>query len=259
MKRRQLFEIQDFPWCPQVIRDGVTELLYLNLKLLRIYHPIVPKLRTLIESSSGDWVDLCAGSGGGSLLLLDKVGATVKSLTLTDLYPPAAPKGWPPGVFYYDTPVDARRVPPSLTGARTLFTSFHHLPDTVASDVLKDAFEKRCPIGVFEFTQRSLINVLMVLPSLFTSFFLIPFIRPFNPWRLILTYLVPVIPLVTAFDIVMTCFRTRTPSELRDLIQNLEAPDYTWEVGQVRTTFGFQITYLVGQKSSLPFDLVAPD
>ncbi len=248
MKRHQLFEIQDFPWCPQVLRDGVTELLYLNLKILRIYYPIIPKLRALVETSEGEWVDLCAGSGGGSLLLLEKIATRVKTLTLTDLYPPAVKKELPKGVSYYDAPVDARRVPKELRGVRTLFTSFHHLPDEVAYEVLKDAFDNRCSIGVFEFTQRKMSNILLVLPALLTSFFLVPFIRPLDLKRLVLTYLIPLIPLVTVIDIVMTCFRTRSPEELKDLIKSLEAPDYKWEVDQVRTAFGFKITYLVGHK-----------
>ena len=248
MKRYQLFEIQDFPWCPQVVRDGVTELLYLNLKILRIYYPILPKLRALLDKSEGEWVDLCAGSGGGSLLLLKDVSTRVKSLTLTDLYPPALVRELPRGVSYYDFPVDARRVPKALSGARTLFTSFHHLPEDVAYDVLKDAFDNRCPIGVFEFTERKLSNVLLVLPSLLTSFFLVPFIRPLDPRRLVLTYLVPLIPLVTVIDIVMTCFRTRSPDELKNLTDNFQSSDYKWEIDQVRTAFGFKITYLVGHK-----------
>ncbi len=198
--------------------------------------------------SGGQWVDLCAGSGGGSLLLLEEISTRVTSLTLTDLYPPAVKKELPSGVSYHSTPVDARHVPQDLLGTRTLFTSFHHLPDEVASDVLKDAFNNRCPIGVFEFTERRLFNVLLVLPSLLTSFFLVPFIRPLDLRRLFLTYLVPVIPLVTMIDIVMTCFRTRNTAELTALIADFKAPDYKWEVGQVRTAFGFKITYLVGHK-----------
>ena len=247
-KRRQLFEIQDFSWCPKTVRDGVTELLALNLRILPLYEPAILELSKLAKKTDGHWVDLCAGSGGGSVLLKQKMPGEIKDLTLTDLYPPADFKATE-GVRYYGEAVDARNVPSDLPGMRTLFTSFHHLPDEVACAVLKNARDSKTPIAVFEFTERTLLGLMMVMPSFFFSFFLVPFIFPWKLSRFFWTYCVPLIPLVAFIDIVLSCFRTRTPRELETMISPLRSPDYEWKTGYLSTYLGMRLTYLIGQSS----------
>ncbi len=246
MKRRQLFEIQDQPWCPKAVRDGVTDLLVLNLKIVPLYEPTIPKLAELAKLSRGTWVDLCAGAGGGSLLLKSKMPGQIKELTLTDLYPHAEMK-LPENTSYFPEPVDAQNVPATLKGLRTLFTSFHHLPDPVAKKVLANAMDSKMPIGVFEFTNRSPWTFLMVMPSFIFSFFLIPLVLPWKLSRFFWTYIIPAIPVVTFIDIVLSCFRTRNESELRAMTEDLRSDDYIWEVGRIPTYFGMKITYLTGR------------
>lgn len=247
-KRRQLFEIQDFAWCPKAVRDGVTELLALNLRILPLYEPAILELSKLAKKTDGHWVDLCAGSGGGSVLLKQKMPGEIKDLTLTDLYPPKDFKA-SEGIRYYPESVDARNVPSDLPGMRTLFTSFHHLPDEVAFDVLKNAKDTKTPIAVFEFTERNILGLLMVMPSFFFSFFLVPFILPWKLSRFFWTYIIPLIPLVAFIDIVLSCFRTRDPKEVEALIATLKSSDYEWKVGYLPTYLGMRLTYLVGQSS----------
>lgn len=252
-KRQQLFEIQDFAWCPKSVRDGVTDLLNLNLRLVPLYDPAISFLVEMQKKSKSlHWIDLCAGAGGGSLPLHEKFEqVTVKKidLTLTDLYP----HGWRkniPGVSYYPQPVDARDVPANLQGMRTLFTSFHHLSDDVARDVLKDAFETKTPIGAFEFTERNLFCILMTMPTLFFSFFLVPLILPWKLSRFFWTYIIPAIPVVAFIDIILSCFRTRTPEELGKLVGSMKKSDYEWRMGKVPSALGFSMTYLVGLPKS---------
>lgn len=245
-KRRQLFEIQDFPWCPKAVRDGVTDLLVLNLKIVPLYEPAIPILSGLSKISQGKWVDLCAGAGGGSIQLKDKMPGEIKDLTLTDLYPhQGITKS--ENTRYYPQSVDARNVPANLQGFRTLFTSLHHLPDDVAEDVLKNAMNSGTPIAAFEFTNRNLLTLLSVLPSFFFSFFLVPFIFPWKPSRFFWTYIIPMIPTVTFIDIIMSCFRTRDEKELNELVKNLNHKDYEWEIGRLPTYFKLDLTFVVGR------------
>lgn len=245
-KRRQFFEIQDFVWCPKAVRDGVTDLLVINLKLVRLYEPAIPVLSNLARLTHGKWVDLCAGAGGGSIPLKQKLPGEIKELVLTDLYPHSE-LNLPEGVSYYPESVDAMNVPKKLTGMRTLFTSFHHLPDEVAVKVLKDARDSKTPIAVFEFTDRSLFCLLMVAPTLIFSFFLVPLVWPWKFSRFFFTYIIPLIPIVAFIDIVMSCLRTRTPDELNEMIDPLRADDYIWETGKIPTYLGLTLTYLTGR------------
>lgn len=245
-KRRQLFEIQDFSWCPKAVRDGVTDLLVINLRLVRLYEPAIPVLSRLAKLSHGRWIDLCAGAGGGSIPLKQKMPGEIKELILTDLYPHSE-LNLPDGISYFPGPVDAMKVPKNLPGLRTLFTSFHHLPDEVAKNVLKDARDSKTPIAVFEFTDRSLFCLLMVMPTLIFSFFLIPLVWPWKPSRFFFTYFIPLIPVVAFIDIVMSCFRTRNTEELKAMTEDLKSPDYEWETGRIPTYIGMTLTYLTGR------------
>lgn len=246
-KRRQLFEIQDFSWCPKAVRDGVTDLLVINLRIVPVYEPAIPIISNLVKKTQGKWVDLCAGAGGGSLFLKEKMPGEIKELILTDLYPHTNFKSLPEGVINYPEPVNAVSVPKTLTGLRTLFTSFHHLSDDVARGVLKNARDSKTPIAIFEFTDRSIFCLLMVLPTFIFSFFLIPLILPWNLSRFFWTFIIPLIPLVAGIDIVLSCFRTRNVKELNELVSPLQSEDYEWETGKLPTYLGLSLTYLVGK------------
>ena len=142
--------------------------------------------------------------------------------------------------------VDAASVPDSLPGFRTIFSSFHHFPDTLACAVLADAV--RCREGfataeVTTLTTRSFAT--MLLMPLFT-WLLTPRMRPFRWSRLLLTYLVPVIPLVVLWDGLVSCLRSRCPEELLALTTSF--PQYDWQSGYARDG-GTWLTcvYLIGQ------------
>lgn len=241
-KRKQFFEIQDFPWCPSAVRDGVTDYLGFSLKLVPLYLPAVPWLKKMNAKNSRGWIDLCAGAGGGSIPLHEHLSET--TLILTDLYPQQRQgKG---KISYHPHSVDARSVSRELKGFRTLFTSFHHLPDEVAKSILKDAFQTKNPIGAFEFTERNLYCLLMTAPTIIFSFFLMPFVRPWRLSRFFWTYIIPLIPIVATFDILASCIRTRTPGELQEMVKELQGKGYKWHIGKEPSAFGFNVTYIVG-------------
>jgi hypothetical protein len=68
---------------------------------------------------------------------------------------------------------------------------------------------------------------MLVMPIL--VWILTPRVRPFRWSRLLLTYVLPLIPMVVLFDGVVSCFRTRTPQELLALTRGF--PQYDWTAG----------------------------
>ena len=54
----------------------------------------------------------------------------------------------------------------------------------------------------------------------------------------------PVLPILIAWDGVVSCLRTYTPDELRRLSAGLDG--FTWETGELRTR-GAIVTYLIGE------------
>lgn len=253
MRRHHLIEIEDEAWCPAAVRHGITDLLQLFLSLSNCYAPILPRLARALEMSGGrNIVDLCSGSGGPWLRLLPYFPeAQLRHIRFTDKYPNAAAsrhvvassKG---RITVEEESVDATAVK-NLRGLRTLFTSFHHFRPAVARAILADAVKSGAAIAVFEFTERTALAIMLFCLSPLAVLLLAPFARPFRWSRMILTYIVPVLPLAAGFDGVVSCLRTYTPAELRELISDLSHDSYVWEIGQERSWRSpVPVTFLIG-------------
>ena len=233
MPRLHLFEIHDFPWCPPSLRDALTDFLQFTINLGRSYAAIVPLLRdAIIRSGATSVLDLCSGAGGPWRTLRHEIPVPV---VLTDKFPSRATTML----------VDATAVPANLLGFRTLFTSFHHFRPAEARAILADAVRQGQGIGVFEISRRAPLQIALIALTWFAVLVFVPFIRPFRWSRLAWTYLPPVLPLVGAFDGVVSCLRTYSPAELRELWHGLDT--YDWQVGETRTPWSpLVVTYLVG-------------
>jgi hypothetical protein len=248
VKRLQLFEIHDQPWCPASLRDTLTNYLATVLRVGRMYHPVIPLLhRALERAGTRQVVDLASGSGGPWLdlaPLLARDGVMV-DVCLTDKYPnPAGARG---GVRYHPRPVDATAVPKDLEGFRTMFTSFHHFRPEAARAILADAVRSGRGIGAFEVMNRSLLAMMSILLTPLMILVGMPFVRPFRWAHLFWTYVIPAFPLMETFDGLVSCLRTYTPAELRELTAGLGEGKYVWEIGEVRSRWApVPVTYCIG-------------
>jgi hypothetical protein len=174
------------------------------------------------------------------------------SVCLTDKYPNVATvralkQLTHQSSLYHPESVDATRVPEALTGFRTIFSAFHHFCPEQARAVLADAVHKRQGIAVVEGTQNSVLALLLMLLVPLMVLLMTPFIRPFRWSRLFWTYLIPVLPFIVLFDGLVSCLRTYSVEELRELVASLDANDYHWDIGTVKSAAGpVPITYLIG-------------
>lgn len=255
MQRLQLVELHDLPWFPAQWRDALTDFMAFYSELFRPYSEVLPLLAEALRSAgSRRLVDLCSGGGTSVLALkpaLDAALAEPVRVTLTDKYPnleafAAAARRFGGAVDFVAEPVDASAVPPGLDGFRTLVGSFHHFPPDVARGILEDAVRKRRGLAVLELTERR--PLLWLLPLLVTPLLvwcLTPFIRPLTLRRLLWTYVVPVVPLVTVVDGFVSVLRSYTPGELLALAAGLDE-GYCWKAGRVRSIGAARIPYLLG-------------
>ncbi|HYX39642.1 MAG TPA: hypothetical protein VE954_41620 [Oligoflexus sp.] len=262
MKRMQLFEVEDFSWFPDFLRQCMTA--YLNA-LHRIFHTpelLAPLLlRLLHKHKTRQIMDLCSGSGGAmptvARLLRESYHEPVQ-LTLSDLYPNktvaqavnASDQTW---LRYEMKPVDAGQVTQDQPAVRTMICSFHHMPPPVAKKILTDAFQKRQPLCIFEVSDNSSPKALwwtafpvgIILVLLVTLW-----VRPMTFRQLFFTYVIPILPLCIAWDGAASNARTYSESDLRDMLKDLTAPDYTWEIGTVRHRNNpGPMLYLLGQNA----------
>lgn len=256
MKRLHLFEFHDLPWFPSAWRNVLTDFMAFAAVNLGLYRPIVPKLESALKTMQcRKVVDLCSGAGGPAVSVLGELGEVdgqPVTITLTDKYPNVlalhrlAARS-PDRVSFSESPVDAATVPEELDGFRTLFASFHHFDVDEARAILRDAVSKNEGIGVFEITERKFrfwVPVLVLTPLYL--WLITPLIRPFSWQRLLWTYVIPLWLLAALWDGLVSCFRTYTPRELRDLTAGLGADGYTWDIGRIRSAGGCGITYLLG-------------
>jgi hypothetical protein len=256
MRRLHLFEFEDFDWYPRALRDMETDLLHLAISKLGVYEPAVPHIARLLERSKQDRViDLCSGGAGPWPELLDVIERTVGRpvrVTLTDKFPnlvafQEARVRSGRRIDFVETSVDATRVPAELRGVRTIFTAFHHFPPELARAIVRDAFEQKTPIAIFESTARTPHSALLTAFSPLIAMAITPFVRPFRLKRLVWTYAVPVVPLVAGWNGVVSTLRTYSPEELAELVAELRSNDYVWETGREPPKVGLPpMTYLVG-------------
>lgn len=256
MRRIHFFEIEDQPWCPKVLRDGVTDFLQHIVYVYHLYKPVAARLAdVLTQSTQCQVIDLCAGGAGPWLSLIDDLQQHIDrpiQILLTDLYPnlaafQTAQIRYPEHVSFIPNSVDATQVPENLKGFRTLFSSFHHLNPEQAQAVLQNAVDAKTGIAIFESTQRHPLLLLYMLITPLLVWLNTPFMRPFRWSRLFWTYVVPIIPFIVMFDGIVSCLRTYTPEELQSMVAALDAPGYEWDIGLQRIAgLPVGVTYLIG-------------
>jgi hypothetical protein len=259
MKRIHLFEFTDMPWYPQVFRRIQTDYLQFVATFNPGYKNLVPLIRKAMQQAkTSEIVDLCSGGTGPWMRLQEEFKRAGMHVTikLTDKYPnPDAIQKWSetslPGIEYLAESVDATKVPSNLKGMRTLFEGFHHFQPGQAKGILADAVEKRVAIGIFEASLKPPLGIffLLISPLLTVIAYILmtPFIRPLSWWRLLWTYLIPIVPLTTSWDGIVSFLRVYSFEELKGLTDSLQKKAYTWEIGRASTgTPIFEFTYLLG-------------
>lgn len=251
MQRVHLLELEDLPWFPRPIRDGGTDVLDFVFARMGFYRPLLSELVALMETTGQRrLVDLGSGGGGGALqmiTMLREAGHGDLELVLTDRFPNAAAiervqELGDPKVRWHSEPVDAFHVPPGLpTGIRTMYSALHHFRPQDVQRLIQAAVDDGVPLAFFDVAAppvlRKLPGVLVSLLAvpnmlgLFTASLLaVPFVRPWSASRLLLTYAVPAIPMLFAWDGMVSGLRAYTPEELLALAHGVRGSEgYAWK------------------------------
>lgn len=261
MARIHAFEFEDQAWFPSVIREYMTDFLSHMGGWSKIpYQPFTERLASVMQHTGDERVvDLCSGGGGPAVLIardLTERLARPVGVVLTDLYPSPsrlahARSVLPEWVELEPRPVDAQRVPGDLEGFRLVCNGFHHLKPAQARACLLDAVRQRRGVAVVELAHRSPLSMLQIVFGTGTQLVVTPFIKPFRWSRLLFTYVLPIVPLCTLWDGIVSCLRVYDPEELQSLVSGLPENDYSWECGRLRIPrMPAQLTYLIGSPPS---------
>ncbi|MBC7424199.1 MAG: class I SAM-dependent methyltransferase, partial [Ferruginibacter sp.] len=69
---------------------------------------------------------------------------------------------------------------------------------------------------------------------------------PFKWSRLLFTYIIPIIPLCTMWDGIVSIIHLYHPQELLKIATIVDDKNYKWQTGKVKNKYGMHITYLLG-------------
>jgi hypothetical protein len=257
MHRIQFIELHEQPWVPSFLRHYVTDALQFGFNLFNVYAPVAPLLKRALDSTgSRSIVDLGSGAGGPWVELSQRLQASqgdqqpALQICLTDRYPNLAAFenvriASENCISFCPESVDATKVSSQLKGFRTMFTSFHHFLPDAARAILQNAVDSGEGIAIFEITRRAPGTVALTFGFVLALSVATAWIRPFRWSRLLWTYLIPIVPFLLLFDGVVSCLRSYSPREVREVIEKLTASEYRWEIGELPTRYS-PITYLIG-------------
>jgi hypothetical protein len=251
MQRVHLLELEDQPWFPKVVRDGGTDVLDLVFAALGFYRALVPELVALMEATGQRrLVDLCSGGGGGALQMvrmLHEAGHDDVELVLTDRYPSATAAARVraldrPTVRFHPEPVDAFAAHAGLpAGIRTMYSALHHFRPEGVQRLVQAAVDDGVPLAFFDVAAPPMLRKvpgplvsLLAVPNMVgltaVALATVPLVRPPSATRLLLTYVLPAIPLLFAWDGMVSGLRAYTPEELEALARGVRGSEgYTWK------------------------------
>ena len=255
MKRYNFCEIEDQLWFPSTFRNLITDILEFIVVRFQIYEPIIPLIKEVMQHmKTNKIIDLCSGgSGPWSHIQAQLQGEQeAVSVTLTDKYPniQAFEKikvRSDSKIQYISEAVDATNVPLYLKGIRTIFSGFHHFEPDAAKKILQNTVNSRSAIGIFEFTEKRYDRIPFALFLPLIAFFIAPFIKPRTFKNIFWANIIPIVPLVFAYDAIISHIRTYSPEDLKELIKGINSQGYEWKIGLIPSTLRtMRITYLIG-------------
>jgi hypothetical protein len=259
MKRKELFEFEDYPALPSWIRSSLTRLIIVLHRLQGSAAILANLIRDVRSKSNFSQVyDFGSGSGGPMPEVARALDEDQIEIRLSDLHPDAKQVQAIQALNienldYRSESVDATKAELPGDSLRTMINSFHHCDPQMATGILKDAVSKRQPILIYEMGENKIPFLLWVLllPLSFVIMILMTWvITPMSKPRIeqvLFTYLIPIIPLIFAWDGQASVMRMYTFSDLKELLKGVPSENYQWEMDQAKNAKGkVQGYYLMG-------------
>jgi hypothetical protein len=266
MQRFELFEIEDFKWFPKSLRNGVTQLLEVLHQWLHTPDVVANILEEEFNLNHNNIiVDIGSGSGGAMPAVLDKINSKESldcQLILTDLYPNITLINHYQNhakINYHHLPINGNELEKAPDGIYTLMACFHHFNPRQALKILDSAQSNKKSILIYEIAINNVpfLVWLFLLPISMIILFLMallmtPFVKQKSLTILLFTYLIPIIPIIYAWDGQASLKRTYTFKDIDELLKKIPSEaDYTWQYKVALDRKGSKKGYyIIGQKNT---------
>lgn len=243
MRRIQAFEFCERVETPEVIREGIVELLGRGLRLSPVFETAAPIFHEFCKRAGAEIIlDLGSGSGEPAALLIEALSRrkiAPPDFIISDLLPNLSKmeevaRKFPEKIKIIREPLDATRVPENIKHqARTVFNTFHHFPQSLAENILADAVAKRKAFLILEAFPRNILNFSAMFPFLHRAYFESLFQKKKSKTRT-LEYLMvfPFIALLGLWDAYVSIRRTYNQEELLDMVKPL-GDSFIWEYHEI--------------------------
>lgn len=257
-RRRQLFEFQDQPWFPDVLREGQVEILSLATERSGLAQALAPAFADFVaQAGPGPILDLCSGGGGPVVALLQALangGHVVPPVVLSDLFPKI--DAWralcarlPAGldVDFVPRPVDATRLGSDLDArAVTIVNGLHHFPQEKVHAIIAQVAARGAALFVSEGFPRSVLRASALVPALGLSWLENPFrCAARGPQKALWSFGLPVLTVTGLWDWLASALRIHEPAELLATARSA-APHHRWSGGEAPFAGWGQAIYLAG-------------
>ena len=251
MTRIHAFEFIDLPWVPNIFRDGATDYLDFFFDQIGFYKKENEAFSIFIrEKQIQSITDIASGGGGGILSLYPLLQNDI-SIQLSDKYPneqciTKIIQKKLPNVQYLSTPIDGMSTEDLsriTTDICTMFGALHHYTPQQVELLLTNVAEQQKTIAIVDVTANDMLRkipkALLIFPwilnmlvlFLFTWIFT-PFLRPITWWRLLFTYVLPIIPLVIAWDGTVSALRAYSAVDIQAIFDKISNryPQYSLHI-----------------------------
>ena len=225
MKRKQVFQFSNQRWYPSFLKRDMYEFMSWFVVKVNAAKPFLPFLEEVIghtQTKAIINIDSKIGAGIETVLPLLPEGAEVINIEL-------------------------EKFSTHNRGTYTFINSFHQLDETKAKYYLNQIADSGNSIAVLEGNNDSLWQVVGM--TIFVPLSVIlsaPFVQPFRITRLIFTYLIPILPLITMLDGFLALFKLYNPNDLNELISTIPVKNYVWKSGKADNGRGGKIIFLMG-------------
>jgi hypothetical protein len=239
-----LFELEDLPGFPSVLRRQQVEFIGWLVDRFGIYESVVPLIGAAVAHLGNARVtDLGSGSGGPIHYLARQSELSPVEFLLSDRYPARAANSSPtthlstrpttnPRVAWHPEPVDAGSGELPGDGLLTLFNAFHHFTTAQQRQLVKSNASRG--ILVVEVLQPTPLTFFKILfTTTVGQLLLAPFVRPFRWERLLFTYLLPINLITIPWDGLVSVLRSSHAATLLQALQSAVPAGHTLAGGTV--------------------------
>jgi hypothetical protein len=256
LKRLHLFEFCDQTWLKGAWREAYLDGLNTTFKMFKFHDGLTKPFNTwLSKSKSNHVLELCSGGGGPIDTLIKNQNSNKElKITLSDLTPDvkafeAIKNKYPKNIDYVETSTDATNTKELNANLIFMCSSFHHFSPDMAKKILLNASKNSNGIFIREILSRNFFNMISsifnLLPLMLTPFFS----GRFTFFKLLITTIVPIVPLMIIFDGIVSVFRTYTTEEIMTMLPEEMKKNWHWTTGSNKVCGLLQAPFIYGIKS----------